>query len=64
MTIRDFKSNLANLINKSELPIDVVELVLEKFLADARIIADEAYRKEAEKNNNDAELEDTQDSDS
>ena len=48
MTIREFKSQMVNMINDSKLAIDVVEVVLEGLLAEVHIMADKAYEQAAQ----------------
>ena len=48
MTIREFKSQMVNMINDSKLAIDVVEVVLEGLLAEVHIMADQAYAQAAQ----------------
>ena len=48
MTIREFKSQMVNMINDSKLAIDVVEVVLEGLLAEVHIMADKAYAQAAQ----------------
>ena len=43
MSIREFKQRLADLINESGLPLDILEVILEKFMAEVHLATDHAY---------------------
>ena len=51
MSIREFKQRLADLINESGLPLDILEVILEKFMAEVHLATDHAYAEALAKQN-------------
>ena len=49
LSIREFNYKLTELLNTCGLPIDVIELALEKFLAEVRLAVDRAIAQESKK---------------
>ena len=47
MTIREFEQRIVDVINESKLPIDIIEVVLEKFIAEIHLEVDRAYANAA-----------------
>ena len=55
--IRKFKLSLVNFINASDLPIEVVNIILQQLSQEANRLADEQIKKEiAERSNKESEV--------
>lgn len=50
--IREFRLSLINLINGSDLPIEVVNIILQQLSQEAERLANEQIKKEIEARNN------------
>ena len=58
--IREFKLSLINLINASDLPIEVVNIILQQLSQEAERLADEQIKKEiAERSDKESEVQES-----